>query len=300
MVSATQTRSADAERFAAAAALMADGFTILRRAVDPALVAGIARDLAPRFAATPFCEGDFYGVRTKRFGRLLLHSPDMAALVMHPAALELAQYALAPWCDRIQLNLSQAIEIHPGAPAQFPHRDQDMWAGDIGAREYLVNFIWPLTPFTPENGATLIWPGSHGAAALLPDTDAPPIAALANPGDVIVFLGSTRHGAGANGSRTVRGAIIISYSLGWLKPYEQQMLAYPPAIARHFARALAELVGYCQHRPNLGNFEGQCPSVLFDGDDAAPRAAMDALRPDQEAMLAAYVADQRRAGSAAA
>ena len=59
---------------------------------------------------------------------------------------------------------------------------------------------------------------------------------------------------------------------------------------------LAALTGYVQHRPNLGNFEGQCPSILFRGYPPDPIAAVDALRPDQQALLADYIGDQRSAG----
>ena len=278
------------------AELFADGYAILRGAADPALVAEIEADLADHFEVTPFCEGGFYGERTKRFGRLLIRSPHMASLVMNPAVLALAEAALGPWCDRLQLNLAQAIELHPGALPQFPHRDQDMWAGEIGRMEYLVNVMWPLTPFTRENGATMIWPGSHGAQALAPETKCDPVVAEADPGDAIVFLGSTLHGAGWNKSEGVRRGIIVSYCLGWLKPYENQWLAYPPDIAKGFAPELAALAGYAQHRPNLGNFEGQCPSILFDGYPADPLAAVDALRPDQSALLADHIARQRGEG----
>ncbi|WP_077145978.1 phytanoyl-CoA dioxygenase family protein [Sphingopyxis sp. KK2] len=273
--------------------LFADGYTILRGAADASKIAEIEADLADRYDATPFCEGGFYGERTKRFGRLLIHSPHMADLVLNPAILAITEAALGSWCDRIQLNLAQAIEIHPGALAQFPHRDQDMWAGEIGRVEYLVNVMWPLTPFTRENGATLIWPGSHGAEALSREVKCDPIVAEANPGDAIVFLGSTLHGAGSNRSTGVRRGIIISYCLGWLKPYENQWLAYPPEIARTFPAELSALAGYAQHRPNLGNFEGQCPSVLFRGYPTDPLAAIDALRPDQSAMLSEHVGRQR-------
>ena len=44
---------------------------------------------------------------------------------------------------------------------------------------------------------------------------------------------------------------------------------------------------------NLGNFEGQCPSILFGGYPSDPLAAIDALPPDQEALLADYVAGQQ-------
>lgn len=148
-----------------------------------------------------------------------------------------------------------------------------------------------LMAATEENDATLIWPGSYGKRALTDAGESPMIVAAAEPGDAIAFLGSTLHGAGGNRSAGVRRSIIVSYSLGWLKPYENQWLAYPP----HVARELSELVGYAQHRPNLGNFEGQYPSVLFDGDSDAAIAAIDALRPDQAVMLTEHVAAQRGA-----
>lgn len=279
----------------AQAELVGQGFTIVRGAMPGADMAALECDLSPRFEATPFCEGGFYGERTKRFGRLLLRSPRAADLVMHSAILAMAEAALLPWCDRIQLNLTQAIELHPGALAQFPHRDQEMWQGAIGETEYLVNVMWPLTPFSAENGATLIWPRSHGLEALVEVPPEQPVIAEAVPGDAIVFLGSTLHGAGANRSAAVRRGIIISYCLGWLKPYENQWLAYPPYVACDFPPELAALAGYAQHRPNLGNFEGQCPSILLKGYPGEPLAAIDALRPDQAALLAEHVAAQRAA-----
>jgi len=276
------------------AELAARGFCILRGAMPQDRVVALDRDLAPAFCETPLCIGDFYGTSTRRFGRLLVRSPLTEAFVRHPLVLGAVEQVLAPWCDTIQLNLTQAIALHPGALPQLPHRDQDMWRGVTGEVEYLVNVMWPLTEFRMDNGATLIWSESHGAAALAEPPKEPPVAAEMAPGDALVFLGSTLHGAGGNASQDIRRGIIISYCLGWLKPYENQWLAYPPEIARGFPRALAELVGYRQHRPNLGNYEGQCPSVLLDGPVDAPLGAIDALRPDQTALVEAYVANQRR------
>jgi ectoine hydroxylase-related dioxygenase (phytanoyl-CoA dioxygenase family) len=282
-------------RLTPSAALAKDGYVILRGAADEKTIAGITRDLAPAFDETPFCEGSFYGQRTKRFGRLLTRSAHAAQLVEQAEVFRIASDTLAPWCDTIQLNLTQAIEIHPGALAQFPHRDQDMWNGIKGEVEYLVNVMWPLTPFTAENGATVFWPGSHGSCALQPGVPAERRIATAAPGDAIIFLGSTLHGAGENVSGLPRRSIIVSYCLGWLKPYENQWLAYPPAVARNFPAELAALVGYRQHRPNLGNFEGQCPSVLLRDGSLSVLNAVDALRPDQQTMLDAYVARQKSA-----
>jgi ectoine hydroxylase-related dioxygenase (phytanoyl-CoA dioxygenase family) len=211
---------------------------------------------------------------------------------MHQLILEIVEQILLPWCDRIALNLTQAIEIHPGALPQLPHRDQDMWHGPKGAVEYLVNVMWPIDAFTAENGGTRLWPGSHKQqnVASFPETAA--IVPDVGPGDALLFLGSTLHGGGGNASIAPRRGIIISYCLGWLKPFELQWLVYPPEIARHFSPELAALVGYAQHRPNLGNVEGQCPSVLLRDEVSTHLGAIDALRPDQEAMVAAFLADQ--------
>lgn len=279
---------------ATASELAARGYCVLHDIVTPAVIGAIDHDLSQRFAATPFCQGGFYGPRTKRFGGLLKRSDRAAGLVQNPTILDLARTVLEPWCDVVQLNLAQALELHPGAPAQFPHRDQDMWRGPTGEIEYLVNVMWPLTPYRRENGATLIWPESHnGGEAGAQDKD--PVAVECDPGSAIVFLGSTLHGAGANASLGVRRGIIVSYCLGWLKPYENQWLVYPPDVAKRFPSDLAELVGYRQHRPNLGNYEGQCPSVLLRDGLGEHLAATDALRPDQESALADFLTEQQSA-----
>jgi ectoine hydroxylase-related dioxygenase (phytanoyl-CoA dioxygenase family) len=282
--------SAQADR--ESATLARDGFAVIERAADPALLGTINAELDARFAATPLCQGDFYGRRTKRFGALLARSPATAELVMNARVLALAETALLPWCDRIALNLTQAIEIHPGALPQLPHRDQDMWGGPKGTLEYLVNVMWPLDPFARKNGGTRLWPGSHLNPDLTGLDEADGIVPRHMPGDALVFLGSTLHGGGGNATSKPRRGVVVSYCLGWLKPFELQWLVYPPAVARGFSPELAALVGYAQHRPNLGNVEGQCPSVLLADPVPDHLPAIDALRPDQVEAAAAFVRGQ--------
>jgi hypothetical protein len=277
-----------------AAMLLADGYCIIENAIPTSITAALEAEFAPRFAATPFCEGGFYGARTKRFGALLRRSAHAAGLVQHPLILAIADTVLGPWCDRIRLNLTQAVEIHPGALAQAPHRDQDLWGGNKTGTEVQINVIWPIDPFTADNGATRLWPGSHRDMGVDPFAVDPVIAEM-EPGSALLFLGSILHGAGANDSDAVRRAAITGYCLGWLKTFENQYLVYPPEIACRFDPELAALVGYVQHRPNLGNVEGQCPSVLLTGGRLDGLAAIDALRPEQAEAIAAYVAEQEAA-----
>jgi ectoine hydroxylase-related dioxygenase (phytanoyl-CoA dioxygenase family) len=277
-----------------AAMLMSDGYVIVEQAAPAELIARIESDLAPRFNKTPFCEGGFYGARTKRFGALLRRSAHVADLVRHPLILRLAETMLGEWCDRIVLNLTQAIELHPGALAQAPHRDQDLWGGAKPEMQYQINVIWPIDPFTRENGATVLWPGSHRDLDAVP-ADLEPITAEMAPGSALLFLGSIVHGAGPNLTDAVRRAVITGYCLGWLRTFENQYLVYPPEIAKTFDPELAELVGYAQHRPNLGNVEGQCPSVLLGQSGIDDLAAIDALLPEQAEAIAVHAAEQEAA-----
>jgi len=274
--------------------LLVDGFCVVPNLVPAETVAALDADLAAGFEETPFCEGPFYGERTKRFGAVLARSPRAAALVQHELVLGVVERVLSPWCDTIQLNLTQAIAIHPGALAQMPHRDQDMWRGEVGEVEYLVNVMWAFTPYRRENGATRVWPESHGRRALLEVPQASEEVPEFGPGDALLMLGSTLHAAGENASREVRRGMIAGYSLGWLKSYENQFLAYPPEVARTFPPELAALVGYRQHRPNLGNYEGRCPSVLLRGAQPERLGAVDALRPDQKQAVDEHAEEQRR------
>lgn len=280
--------------------LLAKGYCLMPDLAPEALITALDSDLANDFAETPFCEGRFYGERTKRFGRLLARSSRAQVLVQNDLVLAVVERILSPWCDCVQLNLTQAIAVHPGALAQMPHRDQDMWRGETGRIEYLVNVMWPFTPYTRTNGATRLWPDTHGPRALLPGPTEAELDALEQvpeygPGSALLMLGSTLHAAGANRSLGVRRGMIAGYSLGWLKTYENQFLAYPPEVARHFPPRLAELVGYRQHRPNLGNFEGRCPSLLLGQPNPLRRlAAADALLPEQVKAVDVHAVLQRR------
>lgn len=237
--------------------LLDQGYCVIEDVIPSRLVASLAADLQPGFDHTPLSEGMFYGSWTRRFHGLLRRSVHMDDFVRHPLVFGIAEQVLAAACDTIQLNLTQAIEILPGGKIQPPHRDQDMWPLHVPGVEYLVNVMWPFTPYTAENGATLVWPGSHRRQEdiLLAPEDA--IAAEMAPGSALLFLGSTLHAGGANTSSASRRGMIVSYSLGWLKPYELPWLAYPPEIARSFDPRLAALAGYRAHRPNLGTYEGQ-------------------------------------------
>ena len=272
-----------------ASALLEQGYCIIPAALPRCAAEALATDLESDFEQAAASSGPFYGNDTKRFGSLLRRAPTAQSFVQHDLILAIVQRILGPWCDHFALNLTQAIELTPGSLEQVPHRDQDMWPCSrfvdpaLGV-EFLINVMWPFTPYTSDNGATRIWPGSHRRQDELLLDPADAIVAEMEPGSALLFLGSTLHAGGANRTALPRRGMIVSYALGWLKPYELQWLAYPPEVARGFEPALADLVGYRIHRPNLGNFEGRCPSMLLRESDASG-GAIDALGNEQHRLI---------------
>jgi len=267
--------------------LRARGYVILEGLVPIETIGAVAGELEPWFEKTPRCRGDFYGWKTTRFGSLLAKSPASHALVLHPRILAIMDDVLGPHCDCYQLNLSQAVRVHPGERPQVPHRDEEMWPGPKGRMEYLINVLWALDDFTTENGATRLWPRSQFAPLHRAVKEADAVVAEMARGSALVFLGSLTHGAGANRSAAPRTGLIFSYCLGWLRQYENQYLACPPEIARSFPAPLRALVGYRIHRPNLGGYEGQDPAVIFEeAGQALP--AIDALPEATAVEVAAY------------
>jgi ectoine hydroxylase-related dioxygenase (phytanoyl-CoA dioxygenase family) len=263
--------------------LLKQGYVILPRMLSDASVDQLERELAPWFEATPHCEGDFHGWQTTRIASVLLKARTSHRLLLDPHILSLMDAVLGPHCDWYQLNLAQAIRLHPGQRQQFPHRDEDMWPCHK-AHEYMVNVMWALCDFTADNGATLLWPRSSATTDAMPDA-ADAIAAVMPRGSALVYLGSTIHCGGSNRATRPRTGLVLSYCLGWLKTYENSFLAYPASVARSFPKEVRDLIGYRMHRPNLGNYEGQDPAVALTSDsrtlatvDALPSEVADRLR----------------------
>lgn len=266
------------------ASLERDGYLILANELTPAQTDRLAVELDPWIAATPRCVGDFYGWNTTRVAGLLSKAPMVQHLALNPRILAIAEALMAPYCDCIQLNLTQATRVHPGERMQAPHRDEEMWPAEKHGAHWLLNVMWAVDDFTEENGATRLWPGSHHAH-LPRDADVRnSIAAEMPRGSALLFLGSLTHMAGQNQSTHARTGVIVSYCLGWLKTYENQFLAYPRDVARCFPEQLQRLIGYQMHRPNLGGWEGQDPIAYLE-DERSPQPHKDALTPEIAAEL---------------
>lgn len=251
---------------AAHALLMAEGYVVVRGLADPATMGRLAAETAPLFGAQPVgSEGNW----TKRIhSRTLAVSPTYGALVTHPFALALCDRVLTPNCVRYQLSSIQGIQVFPGAADQDLHRDDAIFRLPRPRPEMELNMMWAVDDFTAENGATRLLPGSHRWGDDRRPANEPVVIAAMPRGSLLVWLGSTWHGAGANRSRQPRTGAYVGYSLGWLRQEETLYLALPPAVARRLPEPLQRLVGYeMKGSLTLGWVDGGDPRRLLEAPE---------------------------------
>lgn len=232
-----------------------DGAVIIGGLMDPALHQRVHDELQPWIADTPKGRDDFTGRQTTRTGALVARSPACRELVMHETVLDLAHRFLAPFTNKIQLHLTQVINITPGQGTQPLHQDRLAWGGYIPAGvEPQFNTIWALTDFTLENGATRVVPGSPHWDGDRRATDDEKTQAVMGAGSVLLYSGSVTHGGGENRSDADRTGINITYCLAWLRTEENNYLSCPPEIAKDLDPTLQELLGYTMGNYALGYY----------------------------------------------
>lgn len=243
--------------------LRRDGFVVLDNLLGPEEVEQVRSELEPHFGCEGWGRNEFEGLRTERIYSLLAKCPSVAALVEHPKVLSVLDAFLRP---SRTLAACQATRIHPGETAQFLHADDELGAPPRPRAPASVSLMWALSEFTPENGSTLLVPGSHA----WDDERRPEVedaTALTVPaGSVLLWLGGVFHGGGANTSEDCRDGISIIYFQPWLRQVENMVLAVPPEIASRYSETVQRLLGYTiVDGMFFGHVDGRDPIKLIRG-----------------------------------
>jgi len=237
-----------------------DGACILADAMEPKLHAAVSKDLDPFILQTKFGKDDFSGTKTQRCGALIARSESCRELVMDKKILELTRTFLRPFSKNIQVNTTQAINIHPGEGEQLFHRDRFAWGKFLPKEiETQLSTIWALSDFTEENGATRLVPGSPSWDWKREAKPEEICQAIMPAGSVLIFTGSVIHSGGKNYSQGQRLGVNITYCLGWLRQEENQYLSCPPEVAKGLSDDLRKLVGYSHGDYALGYYSDPSP-----------------------------------------
>lgn len=282
----------------AIAEIRENGFVILPNLIGTDRLTAMREAFADLLKAERFGRNPFEGYRTERIYTLVSKAPCFAALVEHPAVLEIIDAFLEP---NYLLSTAQAINIHPGEAAQSLHTDDSFYPGARPRDAFSISTIWALDDFTDDNGATEVIPGSHRwnddtLNSLLYRTDfttrpreervrtgadlddrtdlANRLQRVVMPaGSVIVFLGTLVHRGGANYSDRPRLAITNQYCASWARQQENFSLAVPPEKARTMSERVQQLLGYSIHPPFMGHVAGLHPKRLLEADSGVSSAS---------------------------
>lgn len=115
-----------------------------------------------------------------------------------------------------------------------------------------------LDPFTADNGATTLIPGSHKW-----DDDRVPsreemIPAIMPAGSMVYFLNTLYHSGGENTSGKPRRSMTIQYCQPWIRPFENMTVAMGWEDLDQVPKRLLALMGFSTH-DFMGYVDGRSP-----------------------------------------
>jgi ectoine hydroxylase-related dioxygenase (phytanoyl-CoA dioxygenase family) len=244
-----QTDATDQE---VVAALERDGACVVLDQAPAETIDAVNVDFRARFDEMGrFDEDDFNGYKTLRIAGILGISRAAANLVEHPRVMAAADAVLLRNCTSYRIGSLSGIEILPGEEDQVLHVDDSLYPLRLAGMQLQISAMWALDDFTVENGATRVVLGSHHSpvhAGYIMDESVDEIAQAVMPrGSLLLYLGTTLHGGGANRSDAPRSGLINTYTLGWLRQEENQYLNVPRKVVQTHSTTIQRLMGYCRH-----------------------------------------------------
>ena len=258
------------------AILEQDAAVIVEDRMSASQVKRAQDELQPFLDAGKQGRNEFAGFQTKRIGALLARSGVARELSVDALVTSMCDRVLKQFADGYQLHFTQAVSIGPEETPQALHRDRNLWGGYIPwSIETQMSTIWAISEFTEANGATQVVPGSHRWDEHREPEPHEVVSAEMRPGSLLLYSGTVIHGGGRNTTADAwRTALLIHYTLNWLRQEENQYLSCPPDVAQSLTPELRALIGYSRGNgvlgfyssptgPGEGGFELADPERLF-------------------------------------
>jgi hypothetical protein len=241
------------------AALDREGYVIWENLLGAAECRQIRDVVAPWLGPTG--RNSFEGRRTQRIYSVLSRTRACDRLADHPRVLAVLDRLLMP---NYLLSALQAINIQPGESAQLAHHDDGFYPIPRPRDPLAAATIWAIDDFTADNGATVLYPGSHRWGRRPPGPDDPVLPVVMPAGSCVFFVGTLWHGGGANTTDRARLAVTAQYCQPWLRPMEAFTLSIPREMARTVSDDIQRMIGYSIHPPFVGAVDGLHPLRLLD------------------------------------
>lgn len=234
-------------------ALRETGAVVVERLIPNEAISGLTADLRSEFDREGHLyQNEFNGHQTLRVGGVTKYSRHFPTFLLNPTVLAVADAILKPHCEVYQVGSTTAIEILPGEKAQVLHADDACYPSHLLPFEAQISALWALDDFTEENGATRVVLKDRGIEDPDDARDEHAVSAVMPLGSVVLYLGSTIHGGGANLSNAPRKAVVNTYCLGWLRQEENQYLTLTREEVAAQSDEMRRMLGFQAHGPYLG------------------------------------------------
>jgi len=258
------------------------GYAVVTGLLDAGACTALVEEVrrVEREHAVPFGANEFEGFRTRRIFNLISRSPAFRELVLHERMGEIVEAILG---DGYLLSGTTSMHLFPGETAQLLHADDGMISLPRPHPATLVTTLWALSPFTAENGGTLVVPGSHRNAGMPRPGERHEAVAVEMPaGSAVVLHGSTWHGGGTNSTADEeRYGLSIQFVAGWCRQQQNLMLGTPREVVATYPPRLQELIGYSIYRNVMGHVDRRHPRTLL-GADVEPDMVWEKLTTERE------------------
>ena len=262
------------------ARLKTDGYTIIEDYMSADQLSRFREGLAPHLG-TYRGRNTFEGRTTERIYTIVGRGKVFEEIAEDARLLRILDHFLAP---HYLLSANHAICIYPGEARQRLHYDDSFYPFDHPRPSISMSTIGAIDAFTPENGGTVMYPGSHlwpmerrlalggNFEAGQPTGEAGYIQLTMPAGAICIFQGTLIHGAGANQSDAARLAYTNHYCEPWARTQENFYLGVPKDTVRQMSPTLIGLLGYDLRRPGdiMGQVGGYHPAKVLDPDFVLP------------------------------
>lgn len=172
-------------------------------------------------------------------------------IIAHPAILAVVDSFLS---NTAILNLQNGLLLpsFPGdeAPRLFQNTFHMDFRRVLNGYKMAVNCMLTISPYTAENGGTMVIPRSH--QRLEPPTEdmlRNAVSVICPAGSMLVFDGTLWHAAGRNHSGRTRFAINHQYSRAWVKQQMDYCRALGDDVVKRLPDRIQQLLGYWTRVP---------------------------------------------------
>ncbi|KAL4734146.1 Verruculogen synthase [Aspergillus similis] len=259
-----QRLAADADIDLISQVLDEDGAFILEDLLPPDIVESFNRELDVQLAVRP--EGErlladkypphfryvpYIPAKCETFRHKILNN-----IVIHAICQNSFQRTGEYWLSAAFLRV-----IDPGMPAQNFHRDDTthplMHYQSLDAPPVSISFIFPLSNFTEENGATAVILGSHRWTDVGKPSRDQAVLAKMSPGDILVLRQGVVHGGGRTLATTdePRRVVLAYFNSCQLTQFETYR-TMPREVVESMTPLAQKMIGWRTMKPADPNIVG--------------------------------------------